>query len=547
MSFSPGLYLHTIRHLKPVQIYGRLIFHCYRPRPDLRPAPPLRPLTGKWVPPARRLPTLAGPEAFRLLGRTAELSHVGWDGPPMERLWRYNQHYFEDLNAIDAEDRASWHRALLSRWVRENPPGKGVGWEPYPTSLRVVNWIKWALGGRALSPECLHSVAVQARWLMRRLEFHLLGNHLLAEAKALVFAGLFFQGGEARSWMLKGLRILRRELAEQILPDGGHFERSPMYHAIVLEDLLDLCNLFQAFDADAARRDMVVDSLRRASLLMRQWLSAMCHPDGEIAFFNDAAMGVAASPMELEGYARRLGLPAVGSSREGIVHLEESGYLRCSGDGAVAILDVAPLGPDYLPGHAHADTLSFELSVAAQRVLVNSGTSCYGCSQERLRQRGTASHNTVVVDDLDSSEVWSGFRVARRARPTGLRVDVLPVGPRISCGHDGYRRLRGRPFHERTWTFARGGLGVEDRIRGDHRKAEARFHWHPDCALEVEDGGRRGRARLGGEGKVLWEVERGRPEVVAATYHPMFGESRANRCLVVALEGGESSVRFSWQ
>ncbi|MEN9780004.1 MAG: hypothetical protein RL014_1152 [Pseudomonadota bacterium] len=95
----------------------------------------------------------------------------------------------------------------------------------------------------------------------------------------------------------------------------------------------------------------------------------------------------------------------------------DSGYVRLDNGPAVALLDVAPVGPDYLPGHAHADTLSFELSVGAQRVLVNSGTSCYGSSAERLRQRGTAAHNTVVVNGQDSSEVWGGFRVARRPLP----------------------------------------------------------------------------------------------------------------------------------
>ena len=80
------------------------------------------------------------------------------------------------------------------------------------------------------------------------------------------------------------------------------------------------------------------------------------------------------------------------------------------------VCDVAPIGPDHLPAHAHADTLSFELSFKGRRVFVNSGTSEYGLSAERQRQRGTAAHNTLVLDEENSSEVWAGFRVARRAR-----------------------------------------------------------------------------------------------------------------------------------
>ena len=116
--------------------------------------------------------------------------------------------------------------------------------------LRIVNWIKWFL---AAQPDQVlpsrpgsHSLAVQTRWLRSRLEWHLLGNHLFANAKALVFAGLYFDGAEAQAWLVRGCAILARELPEQILADGGQFERSPMYHALALEDLLDLLNLIGA-------------------------------------------------------------------------------------------------------------------------------------------------------------------------------------------------------------------------------------------------------------------------------------------------------------
>jgi uncharacterized heparinase superfamily protein len=120
--------------------------------------------------------------------------------------------------------------------------------------------------------------------------------------------------------------------------------------------------------------------------------------------------------MELDAYAQRLGLFSGVSPRDGVTHLSESGYVRFQKEDVVALLDVAPLGPDYLPGHGHADTLSFEMSLNGRRVLVDTGTSRYDECPGRLFQRGTAAHNTVVVDDADSSEVWGSFRVAHRAR-----------------------------------------------------------------------------------------------------------------------------------
>ncbi|RMH18929.1 MAG: heparinase, partial [Gammaproteobacteria bacterium] len=293
-------YWHTLRHLRPVQIYGRAWFRFYRPVPDLAPAPKARPVSGGWCRPARRAPSLIGPGVFSLLGRTASLDDVGWDGSQCDKLWRYNQHYFDDLNAYDSQTRTDWHRVLLARWVDNNPPGKGVGWEPYPTSLRIVNWIKWALDGEQLPSKCQNSLAVQVRWLSRRLEIHLLGNHLFANAKALMFAGLFFEGKEADQWFKKGLRILEREVSEQILPDGGHFERSTMYHALALEDLLDLINIFDCYrDALDVRQNTLLSWWRDRASRMLDWLLLMCHPDGEIGLFNDAAFGVAPSCKEL--------------------------------------------------------------------------------------------------------------------------------------------------------------------------------------------------------------------------------------------------------
>lgn len=532
-----GLLWRTVRHLRPTQVAGRVWFRAYRPKPDLAPAPAVRPVSGLWSAPARRRPCQTGPETFRFLNRDGDLSG-GWDNERYEKLWRYNLHYFDDLNAEGAAERRDWHEALIRRWIGDNPPAAGTGWESYPTSLRIVNWIKWALAGNALPPEAVLSLAVQTRWLARRLEFHLLGNHLFANAKALVFAGLFFSGDEAERWLTRGLAILAREIDEQILPDGGQFELSPMYHALALEDVLDLVNLGRAFPAHRlAAAERWADCAGR----MRRWLAVMSHPDGEISFFNDAAIGIAPAPSQLDGYAIRLGLRAADAAGQRLTHLADSGYIRVETGDIAAILDCARIGPDYLPGHAHADTLSFELSVGGRRVLVNSGTSEYGLGPERLRQRGTRAHNTVTVDGADSSEVWSGFRVARRARPLDLVMgDGKPI--KTACSHDGYRRLPGRPLHRRSWTFGADGLQVEDRVAGVCSAAEARFHFHPDVAPTMVEDACSGRVAFGDGRALHWCVAKGKAHLETSSWHPEFGTSIPTTCLVVALVDGASHL-----
>ncbi len=544
-----SLYWHTLRHLRPVQFYGRLWFRLARPRIDAaRPHPAQRPQGSDWTPPATHHPCMLGPRQFRFLNEEGNLDALGWDDPTREKLWRYNLHYFDDLTAETAADRAPWHLALLADWVKCNPPGQGSGWEPYPSSLRIVNWIKWALAGNSLPEGCLQSLAIQTRWLSQRIEWHLQGNHLFVNAKALVLAGLFFEGPEADRWLQRGLSIIARQLPEQVLADGGNFELSPMYHAIFLEDVLDLINGTQAFPGSVDAP--TVAAWREVAGRMLRWLEAMCHPDGEISLFNDAAIGIAPPPGLLAAYAARLGICSQPDAKPlaspvQLTHMRESGYVRVEMAGCVALLDVAAVGPDYLPGHAHADTLSFELSSGAQRVIVNGGTSRYGASAERLRERGTPAHSTMTVDGEDSSRVWSGFRVAQRARPVGLEVQASPDAASIRCAHDGYARLSGKPVHRRQWLFTPGQLRILDRIEGGFQTAQARYHFHPDVQI-VDIGAGGYRADLPDGRTLRLSVTAGHARLEPTQYAPAFGVVQVSQCLCINASNGDAALRIEW-
>lgn len=515
-----GRFWRTVRHLKWRQVIGRAWFQLARPTLDTSPAPGLRRPKGEWVSPARRKASMTGPTAFCFLGETGSLDAHGWDGPERSKLWRYNQHYFDDLNARDAVGRGEWHAALIARWIAENPPPGGSGWEPYPTSLRIVNWIKFALAGNQLSDAARQSLAIQTRWLRKRLEWHLLGNHLFANAKALVFAGLFFAGEEADGWLRTGAQILRKQIPVQILADGAQFELSPMYHVLALEDVLDQVNL-----AYALGRDDLAQEFASCVPSMLEWLLAMSHPDGEVSFFNDTAIGIAPDNIELLRYAHDLGF-AIELPAAGITHHAQSGYARMELGAAVVIADLARIGPDYLPGHAHADTLSFELSLGGKRFFVNSGTSVYGTGPERQRQRGTAAHSTLVLDGENSSEVWSGFRVGRRAKP----FDVAVYGNETSLiahgAHDGYSHLPGSPVHRRKWCLSEGKLSVADTVEGSGvHQLEAYFHLAPGISavadtangvVELSDIESGRQARFSAEGGIV--------EVIPSSWHPEFGK-----------------------
>ena len=537
---SATRYFHTLRHLRPIQVAGRVWHRLYRPQPDLRVAPRRRSPVREYVEPCLPQPSLSGPDSFRLLNVERRCGSPGdWQPPGADLLWIYNLHYFDDLNACDARLRAPLHVRLLERWVAENPPAQGVGWDPYPASRRIVNWVKWTVRGGELPARCHESLAVQARFLLGRLEYHLLGNHLLANAKALMYAGAYFEGPEAERWFARGLAIATRQMREQVLADGGHFELSTMYHAAVLEDLLDLINLCAAFGRPVAA------DWEPLAQHMHRWLLTMSHPDGGIAFFNDAAFGIAPDAQALAEYCLRLGLSPGQSATDSLVVLAASGYVRAAAGDACMLCDCAAVGPDHLPGHAHADTLSFELSLGDQRVFVNSGTSLYGGGEERNRQRGSAAHNTVIVDEMNSSEVWGAFRVARRARARIHSIAARPF-PVIEASHDGYLRLHGRNIHSRRWMLDRDSLRIEDRVTGRFERAQARFHLHPNVDARIADHhcveltmSNGARMRMNFDGAEAVAVDSG-------SWHPRFGMAVANRCVVAQFRRDSLTTRMQW-
>lgn len=543
---------HTVRHLRAEQVIYRLKYRLLPTRVRSVGHISRRPWANRWHQPLLAIRSLVAPATFEFLGTRGRVDGAAdWNDPRRSKLWLYNLHYLDDLNAEGCDERTDEHVRLIESWIADNPVGHGVGWEPYPLSLRTVNLVKWLDRQRRVEDHWLRSLATHASALAGRVEYHLLGNHLFANGKALVFAGAFFDGAQADAWLAQGLAILERELPEQFLADGAHFERSPMYQATLTADLCDLVRLADVSGLASLRacRGAWAQVLARAT----QWLEAMAHPDGEISFFNDAALGIAPSPARLRSYAESLigALPPAPRAIDGSIRLHSlapSGYCRVDlPDDGVAIIDVAPLGPDYLPAHGHADTLSFELSLFGARVFVNSGTSRYGEDAERLRQRATAAHNTVVVDDENSSEVWGGFRVARRARPMLREASERDGRIVIDASHDGYLRLAGRNIHRRRWIFGAGSMRIEDTIEGPFRSAVAYLHLHPDVVVErLSPEDRTARLRIASGRTVDVAVAGASLAVAASTWHPRFGVSIPSNVLVLAFEEAAVSTNVGW-
>ena len=500
-----------------------------------------------WVSPAFKQPSTVDGLTFSFFHVSAVLGN-DWNPCFVTKLWLYNLHYQDDLNALGAGQRTSLLDSMIDSWIKGNPPLQGNGWEPYCISLRVVNWIKWF--GHKQSPNVpdgwVRSLGTQVSVLEQLLERHILANHLFANAKALVFAGACFGGTDGERWLKKGLALLDSEIEEQFLPDGGHYELSPMYHSILLWDIADLINL--ARTSQLPELTGRSDYLRAIFLKGISWLHSMVHPDGGVAFFNDSTFGVAPTLADLSKYAEFLDIELPADNRNGLsgLMLRDSGYFSVNFDaGSRLIADVGRVGPDYQPGHAHADTLSCELSLFGQRVLVNSGISQYGEDAERNRQRSTAAHNTVEVDGENSSEVWAGFRVARRAYPLEVEYSETDDCIRLAAGHSGFRRLKGKVTHNRTWEASRFQLRVTDRLDGQYERALGFWHLHPNIDVTLRDRSTLDLALPSGQ-TVVVSIAGAEISLDDTTWHPGFGESVPNTRIVFKFSSPTVITEVRW-
>lgn len=467
-------YFHTLLHLKPVQLRYQL---AYRLRSFWRNFAGFKyslsaneegnPL--KLKPVIEKYTSLIN-NHFTFLNRTStfELSKIDWSFSEFGKLWTYNLNYFDFLCQKGMEKEAGL--MLINDFINQLPSNK-TGLEPYPISLRGVNWIKFLSIHQIRIPEIDNSLFAQYQILTDNIEYHLMGNHLLENAFSLLFGAFYFK--EQKFYNLAS-KIIEQELEEQILKDGAHFELSPMYHQIILDRLLDCVNLLQNNDGfNGLNKQLLL--LEQKAISMIGWLKNMTFQNGTIAHFNDSTENIAPTTSQLVEYANRLTLQLqIPNSK-----LYASGYRRFEGVCYECIVDAGPIGAAYIPGHAHADMMSFVLYVEGKPVVVDSGISTYEKNSQRQLERSTSAHNTVVVNNKNQSDVWGGFRVGKRAQIKVLRDNTNE----LEAEHSGYKPV----IHKRQFLFENDNFKIADSLSIKTRDAIAFLHFHAKREVELID------------------------------------------------------------
>lgn len=492
-----GRLLRTVRHLPPSQVGHRLrlrgqraLYGIHRPTTERLFSAPA-PATAGWpayVPLDLQLEATGHPDpaanadgTFEFLNERLDLgSPIDWNPPSASQLWRFHLHYFDWAWDLCVHPDPGWARSAYQRlyesWRAANPVGQWDAWSPYVVSLRA--WTMCAahaplVAGEVWEHTYIGDMARHARYLRANLEFDVGGNHLVKNLKALVGLGIFLGDDVLLRF---GIGHLRQQVAAQVLPDGGHFERSPSYHAQVLGDLIAVVGLARA----AGVREPVLAPLAGAVEEMRVWLATMLLPDGAAPLLNDCL------PVNAEQWEALAVAPPVAPKAP--VLLPQTGYAVVARDRSPwhAVLDVGPPCPPELPAHAHADALSLVCHLHGQPILVDTGTSTYAADPARRQyERSTAAHNTVVIDGVDSTEVYGAFRAGRRHRVTVESLDEQG----LVASHDGYRHLDGSPVHRRGVRLAGEELLIEDVVEGaDGHALFAYFHLAPGLVVHAVNG-----------------------------------------------------------
>ena len=424
MKMNIPLLFHTISHLKPTQVYHQVRNKLIKPRFVEVKASELTVCNLDKSPIAKFQCYSNG--CFSFLNICSKFN--GWSDMTNGALWAYNLNYFEWIEQMSVEDACKW----IDKYIDDFPSNK-IGQDPYPTALRTLNWVKFF----ANHPECLtqercDSLYSQYVLLEKRLEYHLLGNHILEDAFALVVGAVVFMDG--RLWR-KSSKLLKKCLEEQTLADGANYEQSPMYHCILLDRLLDVINVSQSNTRFADQKEYN-DSLKAVVKKMLGHLENMRWSDGSIPMLNDSAYGIAPVPSDIFDYARRLGLDWEA------IPLRECGYRYLSNRSFEVFIDAGNVTAKDQPSHTHADALSYELRINGKPIAIDTGISTYNKTERRQYERGSKAHNCVVVEDKDSSEVWAGFRVGKRCKVKIEKENAMSV----QAVHDGYARPCRRQF-----------------------------------------------------------------------------------------------------
>ena len=515
-----------------------------RLKPMRVPDAPARSFRDLWPGDATRGARLLRGE-FEVLGSVRLLND--WTPAAGPVLWRQAAHSFawlRDLRMLGTDAARVMARDLTEDWLARGA-AEPMAQAPEIAAARISAWLgHWdflaATAEEAFRKPLLQRLALDGRALSASLPAEAAHRGGLVALKGCIAAAVAL---EEEAWMTRALRFLGPELERQFHPDGGHVERSPAVQLLALQDLIEIRNLLNG--VGIASPPQLSLALERAGQALRLFR----HGDMSLALFNStreeapALVDVVLAQGLAKGRAPML--------------LEETGFQRLAAGRTLIIADCGAPPPGRpadpasgLPRGAdrssHAGTLSFEMSVGRDRLIVNCGAAPAADAAWRDALRGTAAHSTLTLADTNSAELRDEG-LGRRPERVEIERQEANGAQWLDISHDGYRRTHGVVHRRRLYLSESGDdLRGEDALEPFPGPATAwaiRFHLHPavTAVLQEEEGGV--LMRLPGGQGWRFRARGARVELEESVY--LAAEPRRSSQIVLTSDGEAETVQWA--
>ena len=423
-----------------------------------------------------------------------------FDVPSPSETWARELHGFAWLRHLDAArtlDNEAMARRVVGVWIRRAGKWPTLAWTPEVVARRMISWLSHAgliLEGADRRPYAAFMLSLEdhATYLSASWRNAPEGPARLVSLVGLAQAGLCIAGHEER--LTQAEAHLIEELERQVLPDGGHASRNP---AVLVELLLDLLPLRQCFVA----RGMTPPQALQASIdRMMAMLRYLRLGDGQLVRFN----GMGATERDVLATVLAYDRAYI----EPRSKVSASGYARLARGSSVVIIDVGAPPPVALAGQACAGCLAFEMSAEGELLFANAGAPGPAHQRHRAASRGSASHNTLVLNGQPSTPLARGDTTLQASpgamsiqplnRVTRRAQDAPDGGLVVAAKHDGYADRFGL-VHTRVIALDGSGTRLDGRDALAGAKSELRFSWDVPFAIHFHLHPRAG-ARLAGDG-----------------------------------------------
>jgi uncharacterized heparinase superfamily protein len=442
--------------------------------------------------------------------------------------------WLRDLRALGTDAARLRARALVAEWIAA-PPSDPLAHRPDVVGARLTAWLAHydffaATADDAFRQRLMGRLVADARSLSAALPAEQLDARALTALKGLVAAAIALP--EHAGFLTRALRFLPQEIARQILPDGTHAERSPAAQLAALQDLTEIRALLQA--AQTPPPLVLTGAIERVA----QALRVMRHGDGGLALINGAK--------EESATLIDIALTQAGRGSRGPNALTDGGFHRLQAGRSMVIVDCGVPPAPGLDRLSHAGTLSMELSIGRERMIVNCGGFPAGASQWRDAARVTAAHSTLVIADVNSSELKLDG-LGRRPITVEAQRQEANGAHWLEASHDGWKKLFGA-VHRRRLYLAESG----DDIRGEDaieaptpQPFTLRFHLHPEVNASLQQDGEAVLLRLRSGGGWRLRADGARMTLEESIYLGGLEPRRSEQVVLTGYADGPQQVKWA--